>query len=197
VFAAVCTLLAVAAHRLMSGTGIPLAAQVFGGVAVFCFARLATALGERGLASIGLLVGGSQIGLHLLFDAVQSAAGPATAMTDMRGMSDVSGMSVMPASGSSLLGVTSGMTIAHVLAAAVAAWWLRRGEAALFAVVERARGALDASWRMLARWIAGTWPVRSAPPVVSAAGSDVRRTAVSRVLSFTVIRRGPPPAPAR
>lgn len=192
VFAAVCTLLAVAAHRLMSAASIPLAAQVFGAVAVFCFARIAAALGERGLLAIGLLVGGSQIGLHLLFHAVQSSAVPVPA--SMRGMDGMSGMLV---SSSSPLGVTSGMTIAHVLAAATAAWWLRRGEAAVFAAVERARGVLGASWRMLAWWLAGIWQVPAAPPAMSATGTDVRQATVARVLSFTVIRRGPPPAPAR
>lgn len=195
VFAAVCTLLAVAAHRLMSATSIPLAAQVFGAVAVFCFARIAAALGERGLVAIGLLVGGSQIGLHLLFHAVQSvqfAAVPAPAP-----MSGMNGMSAMPGSGSSPLGLTSGMTIAHVLAAATAAWWLHRGEAAVFAAVERARGVLGASWRMLAWWLAGNRQVPTAPPTMSATAPDVRQATVARVLSFTVIRRGPPPASAR
>ncbi|MEY9909020.1 hypothetical protein ABIA35_005254 [Catenulispora sp. MAP12-49] len=179
VFAAVCTLLAVAAHRLMSGTGIPVAAQVFGAVAVFCFARIAAALGERGLGSIALLVGGSQIGLHLLFHAVQ-----APTMSAMPGMGQISGNS-------------SGMTIAHILAAATAAWWLRRGEAALFAAVERARVVLGASWRMVAWWAMGTRPIRSAPPAVPAFGPEVCRPAAARALLFTVIRRGPPPASGR
>lgn len=201
VFAAVCTLLAVAAHRLMSSAGIPLAAEVVGALAVFCFARIAAALGERGLVVIGLLVGGSQIGLHLLFHAFQAAATASSAamssvpvsmpgMDDMPGMSGVSGPP-------SLLGASSGMTIAHILAAATAAWWLRRGEAALFGAVERGRVVLGASWRMVAWWLAGMRPIRSAPPAVPAVGLDVRRPAVARALLFTVIRRGPPPASVR
>ena len=218
VFATVCTFLAVAAHRLMSATGIPFAAEAFGAVAVFCFARIAAALGERGLASIGLLVGGSQIGLHLLFQAVQDSAGhvvsaavsmpvtmPVTASGSMAGMSDMPGMadavSGVSAHGSMsgmstgmTSGMTSGMTIAHILAAAVAAWWLRRGEAALFAVVERARVVVGASWRWVAWWLLGTLPVRSAPRAIRAVGTDVRRPAVVRALQFAVIRRGPPAA---
>jgi hypothetical protein len=222
VFAAVCTLLAVAAHRVMSAAGIPLAAEAFGAVAVFCFARIAAGLGERGLAAIGLLVGGSQIGLHLLFHAVQASAGAAaqasaaaastaasvasaaSAATSMPGMDDMPGMSragtgtgTGMASAPALLGTTTGMTIAHVLAAAVAAWWLRRGEAALFGAVERARVVLGASWRMLTEWVAGTRLLRTAPPLVPAAGLAVRRPAVARVLLFAVIRRGPPPAVCR
>ncbi|WP_194914346.1 hypothetical protein [Catenulispora rubra] len=208
VFATVCTFLAVAAHRLMSTTGIPFAAEAFGAVAVFCFARIAAALGERGLASIGLLVGGSQIGLHLLFQAVQDSAGHAASVAapeSMPGMSDMPGMagtvSGVAAHGSMsgmasgmTGGMTSGMTIAHILAAAVTAWWLRRGEAALFAVVERARAVLGASWRLVACWLLGTRPVRSAPRAMRAVGFDIQRPAVVRALQFTVIRRGPPTA---
>lgn len=211
VFATVCTFLAVAAHRLMSATGIPFAAEAFGAVAVFCFARIAAALGERGLASIGLLVGGSQIGLHLLFQAVQDSAGHAASvaaltsssaasgsmpgMGDMPGMVDsVSGVSAHGSMSGMTTGMTSGMTIAHIIAAAVTAWWLRRGEAALFAVVERARAVVGASWRLVAWWLLGTRPVRSAPRAMGAVGLDVRRPAVARALQFTVIRRGPPTA---
>lgn len=208
VFATVCTFLAVAAHRLMSATGIPFAAEAFGAVAVFCFARIAAALGERGLASIGLLVGGSQIGLHLLFQAVQDSAGHAASsavstlvttpgsmpgMSDMPGMADaVSGVSAHGSMAGMSTGMTSGMTIAHILAAAVTAWWLRRGEAALFAVVERARVVVGASWRWVAWCLLGTRPVRSAPRAIRAVGPDVRRPAVVRALQFAVIRRGPP-----
>lgn len=219
VFAAVCTFLAVAAHRLMSATSIPFAAEVFGAAAVFCFARIAAALGERGLASIGLLVGGSQIGLHLLFEAVQAAAaqtvsgsmsgsmsGPMPGALlgsfpgSMAGMSD---MPVMADTGSgvtahaSVSGMTSGMTIAHIIAAAVAAWWLRRGEAALFAVVERTRAVVGASWRLVVWWLVGTRPVCAAPPAFSPIGGAARPPAVARALQFTVIRRGPPAAVCR
>ena len=194
VFAAVCTLLAVAAHRVMSGTGIPLVAEVFGAGAVFCFARIAAGLGERGLATIALLVGGSQVGLHVLFHAVQAPATPMPGMSDMPGMAGVgSGM----ASGPVLLGTPTGMTIAHALAAAVAAWWLRRGEVALFRAVERARVVVGASWRMLAGWVAGTRPLRTPSRPAPAASLGVRCPAVARVLLFAVIRRGPPPAVCR
>lgn len=208
VFAAVCTLLAVAAHRVMSATGIPLVAEVFGAAAVFCFARIASSLGERGLAAIGLLVGGSQIGLHLLFQATEASARPTSAPVStapsMLGMGDMPGMAGAGIGGGpgvasvpSLLGTTTGMTIAHILAAAVAAWWLRRGEAALFDAADRARAVLGASWRMLTCWAAGTQPLRTAPPPVPAAVLDVRCPALARVLLFAVIRRGPPPAAGR
>ncbi|WP_194926089.1 hypothetical protein [Catenulispora pinisilvae] len=223
VFAAVCTLLAVAAHRLMSVSDIPVTAIALGAAAVFCFARIAAALGERGLATIGLLVGGSQIGLHLLFQAAQAAqaqsalsvqslsstpsapSGPIGAtsmpMPGMAGMPNMGGMpGMVGGSSSSFLGTTTGMTIAHVLAALVTAWWLRRGEAALFAVVQRAgaaRAVLGASWRMVAEWAAGVRPIESAGPARCVVGVGIRRPAAARVLLFTVIRRGPPAAAVR
>lgn len=210
VFAAVCTLLAVAAHRLMSATGIPLAAEVFGAAAVFCLARIAASLGERGLPAIGALVGGAQIGLHLLFQTVQASWGvparvPSAASASMPGMDDMSGMTGissgtdMPSGPSlSLLGTTTGMTIAHILAAAFTAWWLRRGEAALFGAVERGSVVVGASWRMLTGWAAGSRPIRTSPPAApGVALAAVRQRAVVRVLLFAVIRRGPPPAMCR
>lgn len=205
----------------MSVSDIPVTAIALGAAAVFCFARIAAALGERGLATIGLLVGGSQIGLHLLFQAAQAAqaaqaqsalsvqspssmpSGPTgtTLMPGMGGMPYMGGMpGMVGGSSSSFLGTTTGMTIAHVLAALVTAWWLRRGEAALFAVVQRAgaaRAVLGASWRMVAEWAAGMRPIGSAGPARCAVGGGIRRPAAARVLLFTVIRRGPPAAAVR
>lgn len=197
---AVCTLLAVAAHRSMSAAGIPVAAVAAGAAMVFCFTRIAAALGERGLGSIVLLVGGSQVGLHLLFQAVQAAAAqngtvPAPGMPNMSGMPgvpDVRAMTTLPSGGVSLFGI-SGMTIAHAVAALLTAWWLRRGEAALFKAADRAGAVLGASWRILTWWIAGERPLRPTGPAVTAAGIGVR-PAAARVLLFTMIRRGPPAA---
>jgi hypothetical protein len=194
VFAAVCTLLAMATHLPMAAAHVPVTAVAFGAAAVFCFARIAAVPGERGLASIGLLVGGAQIGLHLLFQATQaSVARPAASMPGMAHMPAMAGAT----SGSALFGLTSGMTIAHVLAAAVTAWWLRRGEAALFTAVRRARAALSASWRMLAWWTAGAQPTWSTGVAMPAVGPEARGPTVARVLLFTVIRRGPPAAVCR
>lgn len=213
VFAAVCTLLAAAAHRSMSASAIPAAVMVPAVAVVFCFARVATACrGERRLASIALLVGGSQLGLHLLFEAAQvhDALGAGSGMASMPGMSGMAGMDGMPGmaypagvsgavgtSGPGLLGTTYGMTIAHVLAASVTAWWLRRGEAALFAAVERAGAVLGASWRLLAEWVAGARPIGPGGVAARASRSERRRLPRARVLFFTVIRRGPPAAVVR
>lgn len=192
-FAAVCTLLAMAAHMPMSGSDIPMTAVVFGAATVFCFARMAAALGERGLVSIGLLVGGSQVGLHLLFEVAQSPAAHPTGAAPMPGMADMAGFAGAQ-SGSAPMGLTPGMTIAHALAAVTTAWWLRRGEAALFTLARQARTVLNATWRMLAWWAAAPVPTRRMRRPMAAANSGSPRSYTARVLLFTVIRRGPPPA---
>jgi hypothetical protein len=174
----------------MSPSQVPTTAVLFGAVAVFCFARMAASLGERGLVSIGFLVGGSQFGLHLLFEVARAPVAHPAAMS-MPGMADMSGMAGAP-SGSAPLGLTSGMTIAHVVAAILTAWWLRRGEAALFAVARQAGAALDTSWRMLTWWAAGAPLSRLMPWVAPTLDFEPRRSYVGRLLLFMVIRRGPP-----
>jgi len=194
---AVCTLLAVAAHRAaMASAGVPVAAMVLGAAVVFCFARVAAGLGERGLGTIGVLVAGSQIGLHLLFEMFQAsdmrAGTPSMAgMGDMAGVAGAADAPSMPGP-AHMPGTTFGMTIAHVLACIAAAWWLRRGEAALFAAAERARAVLGLSWRMVALWIAGARLIRPTGPAAFVVDLGSHNPAVARVLLFTVIRRGPP-----
>ena len=91
------------------------------------------------------------------------------------------------------------MPIAHGLAAIVTAWWLRRGEAALFAAAERARAVLGASWRMVAWWVGGAEPrpVLSVGPAMRALGHGAGQPTAVLLLLFTVIRRGPPAATCR
>ena len=161
-FTAVCLGLGVAAHRAMSGAGIPLWAIVLGGIGVYAPARLGSRR-ERGLLEIALLMGVLQIGLHLLFAYAQDIAtsaecclGMSTSGGSMPGMSMAPGtsmssmsmpgmpmpsmpMSAMQMSGSgSEMRMTAGMLLGHALAALVCAWWLRRGEAAVHCLV---RGA--------------------------------------------------------
>ena len=152
-FTAVCLGLGVAAHRAMSGTAIPPWAIVLGGIGVYTPARLGTRR-ERGLPEITLLMGVLQIALHLLFgyaqDQAASAAQASMSRMPMSGMSMPAGTSMssmsmhgttmlMPmSSDGSVLRMGAGMLIGHALAALVCAWWLRRGEAAVHAVVRSA-----------------------------------------------------------
>jgi hypothetical protein len=203
VFAAMCLGLGVLAHRLMSGAAIPAWAMVLGGIGAYVPARLGTRR-ERGLVGILLLMGVTQIALHLLFASAQNAAAAASTMTaSMPGMHMPSGASMagmpgmtmpgMSMSGSgSAMSMSAGMLLAHALAAAICAWWLRRGEAAVHRLV---RGA--AGWvlgRILLSFYVATVRPAAAPafprvePVALALRSQWLRTV--RPL------RGPPQAPS-
>jgi hypothetical protein len=149
-FTAVCLGLGVAAHRAMSDAAIPPWAIVLGGIGVYAPARLGSRR-ERGLLEITLLMGVLQVALHLLFAYAQdlAVAQTATSMPGMSGMSMPAGSSMapMPVHGAKTamtmampgmaagMRMSSGMLLGHALAALMCAWWLRRGEAAVHAVV--------------------------------------------------------------
>jgi hypothetical protein len=105
-FTAVCLGLGAGAHRMMSGCAIPASALVFAGVGIYALARLGTRR-ERSLVGIAALMGGLQIGLHLLFDYAQqpSRLSGAKAATGAGGVTGAAGsgaggsMSGMPMSG--------------------------------------------------------------------------------------------------
>jgi hypothetical protein len=193
-FTAVCLGLSVAAHRAMSQAAIPPWAIVLGGIGVYAPARLGSRR-ERGLLEITLLMGVLQIALHLLFAYAQDQAASAAQMSmspQMSGMSmsSMPGMS-MAGTGGGGMRMSGGMLFGHVLAALVCAWWLRRGEAAVHAVV---RGA--------AHWIVAHFasPVHVVP--VAGRGRVVLRVEpVALALRSQWLRtrralRGPPLPPS-
>ena len=204
VFTAVCLGLGVAAHRVMSGAAIPVWAVVLGGLGAFVSARFG-ARRERGLAEITLLMGVAQIALHLLFSYAQDVAAsassmPASVSTSMPGMNMPAG-TPMPALGVASAGggmrMSAGMLLGHALAALVCAWWLRRGEAALHAVVHST-----------ARWVVDRLvpPSSTAPaaPVAGAATVGIGARVIEPValalrsqwLRTTRALRGPPKTPS-
>lgn len=198
VFAAVCLTLAECAHRLMSPGAVPWSAHAFAYTAVLLIARTA-ATRERGPAMISTLMLLVQGGLHVWFNVAQhTAAGPTpagacAAMAPMPGM-DPAAMCAGP-TGFGLSALThsaAGMLLAHALAALAAAWWLRRGEAALF---QLARVLV-----LVVHGFAVAVRIVCAPPV-----AWWRRHRISRVpattpwrprrliaLRYAVVRRGPP-----
>jgi hypothetical protein len=166
VFATVCVALAVTGHTMASRAAVPPVAAA-GGLALMTAVGVALAGTERSLATIfGGLLGG-QFVLHALFAAAQ------------HGQTLEHGHAMAPASSG------GAMTLAHVAAAAVSAWWLRRGERAV--------------WR-LARRVASTLirPLRALPAAPLAPGPGPYRPASSTarprgaVLRHVVVRRGPP-----
>lgn len=198
VFAAVCLVLAEGAHRLMSGAALPGGVGLGAFGAVFAVAQVA-ARRERGLPSIMALMLLVQGALHVWFDVAQGSAAVAPSGDMCAGMPPMPGMDPAlmcgPRGGIGAdlaLHSTAGMLIAHLVAAVVAAFWLRRGEAALF--------------RLVALLLAVAQCVMAAvyPAVVVMAAPGCRRQCrpASRTqsqlptrlggLRHVVVRRGPP-----
>jgi hypothetical protein len=164
VFATVCVALATTGHVMASGAGVPPLAAMAGLGALTALAAVLAGR-ERSLATIfgGLLAG--QFMLHVLFEAAQ------------HGQNLGHGHPVTPSSS----GAT--MTLAHVLAAAVSAWWLRRGERAVWRLAKRAAAAFV---RLLV--VSPPTPVWHVPPAARV-GATPR---LSLLLRHVLVRRGPP-----
>ncbi|KQV94407.1 hypothetical protein [Streptomyces sp. Root369] len=173
VFAVLCVLLAAGVHVLATGVAPPVWTQVAGAVLVFTAGCLLGAR-ERTLVGIGGGTLAAQGGLHLVF----GAARPHAAMA-------VHGMRMTHAHA-----LTPHATAAHVGAAVVLAWWLRRGEAALWSLLRWAVAFVPG----LAAWWQVAGGVRGGPvvprPVCRAAGED--RPLRQLRLRYAVHRRGPP-----
>lgn len=203
IFTAVCLGLGAGAHRAMSDSPIPVWALVVGGVGAYVAARYAAGRGERGLLTIVGLMGGLQVAFHLLFSYAQGLAAASSASAAMPGTSMPAGMQ-MPA-GASMAGMpvaaspvtmaatmhmSVAMLVGHAVAALVCAFWLRRGEAAVHAVIRSALVRLDGLWIVV---------VVAAPPV-DRVQRTVRiapwpRSLRSQWLRGTLAERGPPPRP--
>ncbi|NEC85808.1 hypothetical protein [Streptomyces sp. SID12501] len=174
VFAAVCVLLAAAAHGLATG-GTPSAkADGAGFAAVFAAGWL---LGgrERSLPGIGALMLVTQAGLHVAFGAVR---GRAMSHAHHPGMQ-------MPHA--HLHAMSAHTVSAHVVAALAASWCLRRGEAALWSLLRWAVAFVPG----LVAWWQGApagLPRSTGPGRVSSQAVRVRRL----LLRYAVSGRGPP-----
>jgi hypothetical protein len=171
VFATVCAGLAITGHMMVSRAAVPPLAAV-GGLFGLTVVGAALAGTERSLATIlfGLL--GGQFMLHALFTAAQE------------GQHLTHGHPMPPSSGS------AAMTCVHVAAAIVSAWWLRRGERAVWDLAKRVAAVIIRRVRPPAP------PRVPAPPCPfpAAARAIEPREAFLR---HVVVRRGPPaPFPA-
>ncbi len=187
-FVLTAAVLGVAGHLQVSGTSLsPWVLAAVSLPAAFVGWRLSA--GEPGTGTLAGCVLGVQLGLHLVLVLAAPAAGmsPAAA-AGMAGMHSMAGASSMGGMG---LGP---MAAAHLCCAVLAAWWIRRGERALFTTV-RAGVAVR-------RLAAASWSRLDAQPAVTAAGEGIRpvpstgqpwlHSLVSVVCS--VKRRGPPAA---
>ncbi|MFE2532491.1 hypothetical protein [Streptomyces sp. NPDC059371] len=175
VFAVLCVLLAAGGHALATGQAPPLYAEGAGLLAVFA-AGCALGGRERSLSGIGGAMLVAQAGLHLGFEAAR----PRMTMS-MHGMH-----MAHPAAHA----LTPHATAAHVAAALLATWWLRRGEAALWSLLRRAVTFVPG----LAAW----WRSRTGPPPARPYEGVTGRTPAEpwplgrALLRHAVSRRGPP-----
>ncbi|MFF4236107.1 hypothetical protein [Actinomadura geliboluensis] len=211
VFATVCVALAVLGHVLAGGAAVPLWAGTAGFGAVVGV-TLMLAGHERSLGTIlGGLLGG-QFALHTLFTA--AAADPAAhpvpamaghtpamhaAMTDSvmtntvmtnAAMTDAAAMPDLAAVPAAHGGNGLAMTLAHCVAALVAAWWLRRGERSVWTMARRVAAAADRPVRLLLALLTIEPAVPQRPVVPAPAPAAV--PAADRALRHQVVRRGPP-----
>ncbi|WP_017596320.1 hypothetical protein [Nocardiopsis potens] len=174
VFAAVCVGVSGVGHALASGHAVPTGAALLGAAVVFGFARAAAGR-ERGYGPIAAWMLWGQLALHAVFSAAQAAGAPHTAgHTAHTGGGDSS---------------DPGMLAAHLLAALVSAWWLRRGEAAAFTLLRLVTDAV------LAALPAPVGPgARLAPPPRAArpCGGPEAARRTTRLLRHAVVLRAPP-----
>lgn len=167
VFAAVCVMLGIVGHVLASRASVSFTAVVWGFAGITVVA-VVLAGRERSLATIltGLL--GGQFALHALFAAAehgQSPHGPVSAGTVHGGYI---------------------MTLAHVVAALVSAWWLRRGEHAIWVLARKIAAAGRRLRVLLVPPVLIEPSARLPVPVSAMLGRRVQ------VLRHVVSRRGPP-----
>lgn len=184
VFAAVCVLLAAAGHGLAVGDMPPLWADAGAFLSVFA---VGWALGgrERSLAGIGAAMLVTQAGLHFAFGAAHRVNGSSGRMDAMH-MASVHGRTMTAVHAHSTAGSA---TAAHLLAALLASWWLRRGEAALWSLLRRAVGLVPG---LVAWWQGVSLPFPDGPAVRVPSGPDSLRPTL--LLRHAVSRRGPPAA---
>ncbi|MDA2803527.1 hypothetical protein [Nocardiopsis suaedae] len=184
VFTAVCVGISGAGHAVTSGHGIPAGGLLAAALPVFGLAYAGTAR-ERGFGTVAAWLGWIQLALHTLFALAQAPGGHHGAAPTANGL-PAGSADLAAGAGSAVLTGGVPMLMAHVAATAVAAWWIRRGEAAAFALARYARALFD-------RAIPQVVPD---PPILPVRAVRVPDTAARALypapLLYSVRRRGPP-----
>ncbi|MFE2943138.1 hypothetical protein ACFXKG_29405 [Streptomyces sp. NPDC059255] len=196
-FAAVCVLLAALGHAMMSGSSVPwwamTAAALVTGGAGWCLAGR-----ERGLPLIVSVVVVTQGALHSAFSLAQSTVrqpapgsmehGAGSMHMDSADMWRMSAGHVTPAGHDMDGGMSSsGMLVAHLVAALLCGVWLAYGERAAFRVLRALAWRLTAPVRLL---LALATPLHRPRVRVRRGFSD--RAPRLLVLVHAITSRGPP-----
>jgi hypothetical protein len=170
VFATVCGAVSAGGHALGGGGLVPFGGYLAGVLAALGLAYLVDGR-ERGLAAVLAATVFTQTVLHQLFERL--APGPA----------------LDPALGPAHGHPAPGMVLVHLVMAGLTAWWLHRGESALWLMI-RLYGAPRPAVRLLVTAPveegAGVRPLRWRPLTPGAP------TGTGRTVSSTISRRGPP-----
>lgn len=199
VLAAVCVTLAAVGHSSMSAHELPLGvlALAFGVIAGLSWLAGGR---RRGVGFIGPAVLTAQAALHVTFavagtHGAMPSAGHGHAAADM-----AEGAGTGPGTGAgpegtvgavlTAVGDTSpGMLAAHLLAGAVCALWLARGEAAFFRLAETVTAF---AFTPLGLLLAAPRPLAVTPPVRPRHRTRAPHRPRGAVLAHAVSRRGPP-----
>ncbi|WP_157596986.1 hypothetical protein [Streptacidiphilus rugosus] len=202
-FAALAVLLSTGARLIVTGQPVPL--EILGlaygltlGVALILFAA------ERRYWALVAVMIPLQVGLNALFNAGQQGCPPSQgAGSAMPGWSVLAcgGGSIRPGllglteTPHALVSVTGGqallLLVLHLALALVAAWWLRRGEAALFAVVHAVAVLSWPGVSALLAWLVTPVALPEAPAWTPPAVAEGLRGPQDTVLC-AASRRGPP-----
>ncbi|MFD0263143.1 hypothetical protein ACFV4M_28655 [Kitasatospora indigofera] len=218
VFAALVVLLAALGQVLVTGRPLPVAVLALAGGAVFALA-LALAGRRRGFGRIAAVFLPLQLALSALFDLAQTTCGPGTGAGPhvfeplvcrggsvgafLVGNSSLAGDGGLLGHGAASAGVPTAaggvlLLLVHTLIALVAAFWLRRADAALTGLAESLRTLRDFLHRRATAAVRGLLRLLTAPvparPVVRLPlpPSSREHLPVEDVLTGPAVRRGPP-----
>lgn len=196
VFATVCVAISAIGHVWMSGRTVPWWALILAFLLVSA-AALAFAGRQRGFAAIAVLMLTGEFGLHLLFSAAQRTAdtGMTMPMPGMPGMPSPPPGPPLP--GSWLMDLAMrhgplGMIAVHGAAGLLCAWWLYRGERAVFGLLwvvafkAPILALFDESGPVVVVPVLPRLPSISRPALV---------VAWCEPLAYVLVRRGPPRCP--
>ncbi|CAL9617181.1 hypothetical protein SUDANB121_05781 [Nocardiopsis dassonvillei] len=173
VFTLVCASLSAHGHALGSGHDVPLPGLLPGMAVVFAMAWAAAHRRQGWAALTGRMLWG-QLALHVTFSYAGSFGASHTAPHPDQVVADAA----MPAW--AMIGM-------HVLSALVSAWWLHRGEAALFAFLRFMALALLPLLLAL-----GALPAPRGPVVPRLRSADAPARIRLPYLRHSLILRGPP-----